>query len=710
MFKYIKIILIIMTAALIFTACTNGYFVGKKIDAVLAQNRGSQDAIDWLIYNKELVAPVLTDRLSSSNNKKVEDTKALLLIMGKDGVSIVLSDFQSLNDEGRAALADVLVAQNSKDAVMQLLAMSTINGGFEISVNALVQMGDVPIPFLESLLNQDAYYDCVNAVLAKNSQRVVEDIIPLINSDSTYLQERSLEILSFAQSDVVAPLLEMVLSDSSLTNEKAIKISSIALYNNKETAIDEIINIAALGNADPVSAATMLYELSKEDDIGIIFEKCAKSANAANTGDMMKEYVNQAGVPRVVQTALSSQSVETVTSISFALSTYENSQESFIEVLNYVTDTDDSSSPIYELADKLIYDPILGRIAQAIIAIDANAMYSALQMEGANPKQIGEAISQTSSNTTIEKRFDTMLNSMDSDTAKSTMIVLAYGEDAVYPKLVWDRYISTNYNLSVSAMDVILEATSSGIKFKYTDMDFLPYADKLVSDLKSGNTEIKNKAIQILNKIPEGVEHHEFYKKVYSGYKDQALFTILCWHYAGEGAKTLDLKVDGLNEIITEISYDIKSIKVNKIDSGDFIDYSGMIKQSINTLGLKIVDNARVKLVITINEVPLDKHYSGLVGSSYMGAKCTTQIEIYIDGEKVNTVSGYFEILPPDDKPVDDNVSEYKTKPTDAPLETPFITSYVQALYKTFGEQVLYGTYQYDRQATYEVGKDIWIY
>ncbi|MEX1376854.1 MAG: hypothetical protein AB1Z23_05170 [Eubacteriales bacterium] len=709
MFKYIKIIILAIVASLLLAACSNGYFVGQKIDAVLVQNRKSPEAEEWLIYNSELVAPVLADRLSSRSNKKVNDTKELLMIMGKDGVSIVLSDFQSLNDDGKAALAEVLVAQNSKDAVMQLLAMSSLNGGFDISVDALVQMGDTPIPFLESLLNQDAYYECVNAALAKNSQRVIEDIIPLVNSDDSYLQKRSLEILSFAQSDVVAPLLEMVLSDSFLTNEKAIRISNIALYNNKETAINEIINIAAQGNADPVASATMLYELSKDDDIGQIFEKCAKSANAANTNEMLKEYVNQAGVARVVQTALSSQSLETITSISFALSTFDHSIDTFIEILNSVRDTDSADTPIYELSDKLIYDPILSAIAQATIAIDANAMYTSLQMEGANPKQIGEAISQTSGNETIVRRFDTMLNSMDSNTAKSTMIVLAYGEDAVYPKLVWNRYISADYNLSASAMDVILEATSSGIKFQYTDMDFLPYADKLVADLKSGNSEIKNKAIQILNKIPEGVENHEFYKKVYSGYKDQSLFTILCWHYAGEGAKTLDLQVDGLDEIITEISYEIKSIKVTKIDSNDFIDYRGMIKQSINTLGLKVVDNARVKLVITINETPLSRHYSGLVGNSYMGANCTTQIEVYIDGEKTKTVSGYFEILPPAKKPVDDDVSEYKDKPTDAPLETPFITSYIQALYKTFGEQVLFGTYQYDRLATFEAGKGIWI-
>ena len=111
---------------------------------------------------------------------------------------------------------------------------------------------------------------------------------------------------------------------------------------------------------------------------------------------------------------------------------------------------------------------------------------------------------------------------------------------------------------------------------------------------------------------------------------------------------------------------------MTKIDSSDFIDYRGMIKQSINTLGLKVVDNARVKLVITINETPLSRHYSGLVGNSYMGAKCTTQIEVYIDGEKTKTLTGYFEILPPNEKPVDDDVPEYKDKPTDAPLETPF--------------------------------------
>ena len=63
-----------------------------------------------------------------------------------------------------------------------------------------------------------------------------------------------------------------------------------------------------------------------------------------------------------------------------------------------------------------------------------------------------------------------------------------YEEDSVYPKLVWDRYAGTDAALSKSAMDVILEATSMGIKFKYTDMDFSPYAEKLVQDLNSYNS------------------------------------------------------------------------------------------------------------------------------------------------------------------------------------------------------------------------------
>ena len=186
------------------------------------------------------------------------------------------------------------------------------------------------------------------------------------------------------------------------------------------------------------------------------------------------------------------------------------------------------------------------------------------------------------------------------------------------------------------------------------------------------------------------------------------MFTILCWHYVGEGAKKLNLQIEGTSNVISEISYEMKSIKVTGIDKDDFIDYEGMVIQSLNILGLKIVDNANTKLVISINEVPLYKHYYGLVGNSYLGAKCTTTIEIYIGGEKVNTVSGYFEILPPSSNPVGTNISEYYPDPTDAPLETPFITSYVEAIYKTFGENVLYGTYNYNRQATLEAGAALW--
>lgn len=709
MFKYIKTIIPILIIALLVTGCSNSSFVTSRINDVLAQNNSSEDAITWLIYNRDLVAPVLSNRLSSSNKNKVSETKELIGLMGKDGAAIVLSDYHNLSESGKTALADVLVVQNTKDAILQLLAMSSLEGGFDISVAALIRMGDTAADFLENLLYQDKYYSCVNAVLAGNSQRVIDDIIPLVKSGNSYIQNRALEILAFSSSDVVAPLVENVLSDTSLTNEKAVRISGIALYNNKETAINEIISIVALGNANSVTSATMLYELSKDDDMGVIFEKCAKSSNASNTNDMLKELVNQAGVLRIVETALNSASNETITSISFALASYEHSINTFIEILNTVSQSDDINSFIYGLSGRLIYDPVLSDMAQSIIASDANALNAALQMEGTNPKTIGEALSKTSQNVTIVQRLDAMLNSMDSQSAKSSMIVLAYGEDAVYPTLVWDRYISSDYDISKSAMDVILEATSAGIKFKYTDMDFRPYADKLIQDLTSHNSEQKTTALQILNKIPEGVEHHEFYKQVYAGYRDLSIFSILCWHYVGEGAKKLNLEVVGFDNVVTEISYGVKSLKVTGIDKDDFIDYEGMITQSLNSMGLKIVENANTQLVISISETPISKYYRGLIGNSYLGAKCTTTIEIYVGGQKVNTVSGYFEILPPADKPVGDNISEYKTYPTDAPLEIPFITSYVGALYKTFGENVLYGTYQYDRMATLEVGKNLWI-
>ncbi|MBN2879122.1 MAG: hypothetical protein JXN65_05765 [Clostridia bacterium] len=708
MSKYLKFIILIVALLIIFSGCSNSSFVNEKINMVLAQNNASDEAVEWLIYNKDLVAPVLVDRLSSSNKNKVSETKELLSLMGKDGITIVLSDYQSLSESGKAALADVLAEQMSKDAMLQLLAMSALDGGFDVSVAALINMGDSAAQFLETLLYQEKYYSCVNAVIAGNSQRVIDDIIPMVSNQSSYIQNRAMEIIALSDSSVISPFVQNVLNDTSLSNEKAIRISSTALNNNKDVAIDEIINMVALGNTNPVTSATMIYELSKESDLGTIFEKCAKSSNAVNTNDMLKELVRQAGVPRIVETAMNSNSTETITSISFALASYDFSTEAFIEVLNSLTESDTINSTIYTLASKLIYDPVFKGVAQSVIAMDAAALNNALQLEGANPKTIGDALSRTSENLTISQRIDTMLNAMDNISATRTMIVLAYGEDGVYPKLVWDRYAGPDAALSKSAMDVILEATSMGIKFKYTDMDFSPYAAKLVQDLNSHNSDTKNIALQILSKIPEGVEHHEFYQKVYEGYKDQSVFTVLCWHYVGEGAKKLNLSIAGTDTVIGEIAYEMKSVKVTNVDKSDFLDYEGMILQSINALGLKVTDTATTKLVITINEVPVSKQYRGMMGSSYLGAKCTTTIDIYISGEKVNTVSGYYEILPPVDNPAGENVYEYKNNPEDAPMETPFINSYIQALYKAFGEDVLYGTYQYDRLATLEVGSELW--
>ena len=115
----------------------------------------------------------------------------------------------------------------------------------------------------------------------------------------------------------------------------------------------------------------------------------------------------------------------TITSISFALASYEHSINTFVEILNTVSQSDDINSFIYGLSGRLIYDPVLSDMAQSIIASDANALNAALQMEGTNPKTIGEALSKTSQNVTIVQRLDAMLNSMDSQSAKSSMIVLA---------------------------------------------------------------------------------------------------------------------------------------------------------------------------------------------------------------------------------------------------------------------------------------------
>ena len=710
MFNYIKrpLLLIIVLAVILFSGCANSYFVNSRIDDVLQQNSSSDEAIQWLIYNKELVAPVLADKLSSNNKNKVEEIQDLLSIMGREGYAIVLSNFQSLNADGKTSLAESLAAQQSKDAILQLLAMSSLEGGFEVSVQALTQMGDTSIEFLETLLYQEKYYNCVNAVLANSSERVIKNIIPLINSNDAYIQNRAMEIIALSKSDVIEPLISHVLADSSLTNEKAIRISTIALVNNKDAAIDGIISTVALGNADPITSATMLYELSRGNDLGIIFEKCARSSDALKTNDMLREIVRQTGVSKVIETAIKNPSNEILTTISFALASYEYSADTFVEVLNTVVYTDTSESFVYMLADRLIYDTAFKGVAKAIISVDPESLNAALRLDGANPKTIGEALSRTSDNVNLAERLNTLLNNMDSQNASSTLIMLAYGEDAAYPKLVWDRYVDTDTAMSQKAMDVILEATSVGIKFKYTDMDFLPYADKLLDDLNSYNSDTKNKAMQILNKIPEGIEHHDFYEKIYSEDKDQSIFTILSWHYTGSGSLKLNLSVVGTDSVVNDISYSIKSIKVSKIDSEDFIDYEGMIKQSINTLGLNIVNDANTELVISISETPLYKHYYGLVGNSYLGAKCTTTIDIYIGGQKVKTVSGYYEILPPNESPVGTSVAEYKPDPEDAPLENPFIISYVDALYKAFGENVLFGIYHYDRYAVLEVGAEIW--
>jgi len=159
MFKYIKIIIPILIITILLSGCTTNSFVNSKINDALAQNRSSDSAIEWLIYNKDLVAPVLAERLSSNNQNNVDETIELLNIMGKEGIALVLSDYQNLNESGKAALADVLAVQNSKEAIMQLLAMSSLENGFNISVAALVKMGDTATYFLETLLYQDKYYE-----------------------------------------------------------------------------------------------------------------------------------------------------------------------------------------------------------------------------------------------------------------------------------------------------------------------------------------------------------------------------------------------------------------------------------------------------------------------------------------------------------------------------------------------------------------------
>ncbi len=98
-----------------------------------------------VIRNDQLVGEYLAKNLSSTNRSTAGRAKALLKLLGDDGIRMVGSNYDLLASLGKENLTMAIAEHNDNAAVLQLLALSTMEEGLEPSCNALLTMDSIVI-------------------------------------------------------------------------------------------------------------------------------------------------------------------------------------------------------------------------------------------------------------------------------------------------------------------------------------------------------------------------------------------------------------------------------------------------------------------------------------------------------------------------------------------------------------------------------------
>ena len=171
-------LILIFAMTLVFTGCGAANVIDSKVRTAVSGTSRSDEAIEWLLANKEMLIPELANRMSNYSPKRSRQAAEALIAMGEAGRAGVIRLFDTISPEGRNLWCTVLAQQGTKEAVIELLILSSHEGSFNMAVSALVSMGEVSLNYLAGQLHSQYYQQAVDTTLANFGEDAVELIIP----------------------------------------------------------------------------------------------------------------------------------------------------------------------------------------------------------------------------------------------------------------------------------------------------------------------------------------------------------------------------------------------------------------------------------------------------------------------------------------------------------------------------------------------------
>ncbi|MCK5128235.1 MAG: hypothetical protein KAQ68_00170 [Clostridiales bacterium] len=695
--KAMKIAFIILIVCFILTACnTVANVIDSKARSAVGTSSRSDEAVQWLIANKDLVIPELVNRISNSGGNKSAQAANALIAMGSIGRQGMIQRFDTMTDEGKGRLCNVLAQQKDKQAVLELLALSEHIDAFDITVSAISSMGDVALNYLSGQLHSTYYQQAIDTALIKMGESAIPKVIQAVHSTHQMKSDRALAILSVMGESAVVDLAEDALVNSkSITDAK--QVANIMLKNYPQSSITAIMSAIKTDTHTDI-AANILFEVSGTEHIGLVLTQ-STLGHAETTTKVLQEYVALCGVDQVLMLVLTGdEAVSTGAKAALTGGLYD--RETFTALLNNLTDQDNASSKLYTLTDELITDNNLKLSAQSVIATDTN-IYTQVVVNEMKIESMGYNLSKSAHNPVVVTRLQAMANSLDGEMKKQIYTVLASASDEFLPAIVLNAYAQSG-DVSLIASQALVQTPVLNGKFLFTELNMHPYVGKVIEGLLSDDNTLRTDAQIILSRASTAKLQNEFYKTIFAYYKDRNIFSILASHYTGIGALPVNLSFDKDGVAINPETISLKITgDVKNVSKANEPDYSALLSGFASHLGLTVVAaDADVALEFDCTITPRSKRYSGLITSSFLGAEATGKLTASVSGAQVSSVTGTASILPPEDYPGPSGEFRYKADEEDAPSDEVFIICFINAMYNMWGDEALFGLYNFKMYAT----------
>ncbi len=693
----------VILATSILTGCGPASVIDSKVKTAISKTSRSDEAVEWLITNKDMIIPELINRMSNSSSRKSKQAAEALLVMGDVGRAGAIKLFDTMSEAGRNMWCTILAEQKSKQAVIELLIISSHEGAFNMAASALLTMGDVALNYLSGQLHSQYYQETVDTVLANFGEEAVDLIIPAVHSSDKNKVNRALVILATMGESAAAKLAVDALKNSQSAAE-AKQIASAMLKQYPQSSISAIMSEISTDTREDI-ASSLLFEISGDENISLVLTQSGLG-DAEKTSLILQEYVKMCGVNPVLQIALAGDDAAAA-GAKMALSGGGYDREVLIAILNNISDADGVGSKIDILADNLIDDVNMKVFAHSIVANDANSF---IQLAASTMAlgEIGAILGGAASNQTIYNRMLSMTLTLSSESKQQIFSILASCSDAQLPTIVLSAYANGGDEGNLAAQALTSAASANG-KFLFSDVDMIPYADKIIEGLSSADSEQKSYARIILSRISTAKSTNEFYTKIFASYKDSTIFSILAGHYGGAGSLPLGLGIEvGGQQISPKTVSVTKTGDVKNVSSSNEPDFSTLVMGFAPYLGWSQVESdAEIVLEFNCDITPKPKRYSGLLSGSYLGAEASGTLSLYINGEKVKTSTGHALILPPEEYPGPSGEFRYMGDPENAPASEVYVICFINAMYNMWGEKALFGFYNYDLNSTKQAAADL---